>query len=67
MLAILAGSILIVNSMKSDVRLFCAYGRVFIEFQEGYTTWGTMMLDDQGAPIRCNDEVKTSTKLKDTI
>lgn len=53
--------------MKSDVRLFCAYGRVFIEFQEGYTTWGTMMLDDQGAPIRCNDEVKTSTKLKDTI
>jgi len=67
MLAILASTILIVKSNQTDVRLFCSYGRIFIEFQEGFTTWGTIMLDDQGAPIRCSDGVKTNTKLKDTI
>lgn len=68
MFATLIGAVLIVKSNQSDVRLFCAYDRVFIEFQDGYTTWGTIMLDDQGAPIRCSNEVKTNTKqLKDTI
>jgi len=67
MAVILAGCVWIVNSTRSDVRLFCSYGRVFIEFQEGNSTWGTIMLDDQGAPIRCNDEIKSHTKLKDTI
>lgn len=66
MLGIVVSAVWLVNSTRSDVRLFCAYGRVFIEFQEGSTTWGTLMLDDNGAPIRCHDD-SIKTKLKDTI
>lgn len=55
----------IVNSTRSDVRLFCSYGKVFIEFQEGSSVWGTMMLDDDGIPVRCDRNTKTT--LKDTI
>lgn len=52
-----------IGSTRSDVRLFCSYGRVFIEFQEGFTTWGTIMLDDDGLPLRCNDkEMRTKTR-----
>lgn len=66
MAVILAACVWIVNSTRSDTRLFCSYGRVFIEFQDGNNTWGTLMLDDNGAPIRCNND-KVKTKLKDTI
>lgn len=64
-LAVVVTAVWIVNSTRSDVRLFCSYGRVFIEFQDGDNVWGTMMLDDDGVPIRCDNNIKT--KLKDTI
>ena len=50
------------NSNRSDVRLFCSYGRVFIEFQEGYTVWGTIMLDNNGLPVPCDENIKTNYK-----
>ena len=53
----------VVNSTRSDVRLFCSYGRVFIEFQDGNNVWGALMLDDDGIPMRCNSvELKTRAR-----
>ena len=65
MIAVVVSAVWIVDSTRSDTRLFCAYGRVFVEFQEGGTTWGTIMLDDDGVPVQCDRNIKT--KLKDTI
>jgi hypothetical protein len=38
----------------STTRLFCAYGKVFVEFEEPRYTWGTLMLDNNGKPMPCN-------------
>jgi hypothetical protein len=45
---------------RVETHLFCAYNRVFVEFQEDGGRWGTLMLDSIGRPIPCfeNDEVK---------
>jgi hypothetical protein len=40
-------------------RLFCAYGSVFVEFEETGNVWGTMMLDRNGRPVPCKDEEET--------
>lgn len=45
----------------SHTRIFCAYGKIFIEFTENGSTWGTMMLDDRGVPIPCSSEEKLDT------
>lgn len=39
----------------THTRLFCAYERVFVEFEEDGHTWGTMFLDHNGKPIPCTD------------
>lgn len=49
---------------ETHVKTFCAYDRVFVEFTEGNSTWGTMMLDRNGKPISCNDDdedIRSST------
>ena len=46
------------SSTTTRVRLFCAYGKVFIEFEEKYNTWGTMWLDDSGRPITCDEDAE---------
>ena len=55
----------------SDVRTdtFCAYGKVFVTFKHQNHFWGTIMLDDRGAPIPCsdNDDVKEIAKFKGII
>ncbi len=45
---------------RTETHLFCAYNRVFVEFEEDGSRWGTMMLDHIGRPIPCfeNDEVR---------
>ena len=50
------------STTGSDVRFFCASGRVFVEFEERGHTWGTMWLDDVGAPISCDPKIKTVGK-----
>lgn len=48
----------IMSDMKSTeihTRTFCAYNRVFVEFEEGKKTWGTIMLDTRGKPIPCSE------------
>ena len=41
---------------STNVRLFCAYGKVFVEFHEKSNIWGVIMLDNSGRPIRCRDD-----------
>lgn len=47
-----------------ETRTFCAYNRLFVEFEERGHIWGTMMLDDNGLPIRCNDTTTNSISNK---
>jgi len=44
-------------SISNDIhaRRFCAYGALYVEFQQGNTIWGTTFLDDNGRPVRCTD------------
>ena len=37
---------------------FCAYGRVFVEFQKGGKVWGTVFLDDFGKPLSCDKNLE---------
>jgi hypothetical protein len=39
----------------THTRTFCAYNKVFVEFEEGSKTWGTLMLDSKGKPIPCSE------------
>ena len=41
---------------RTDTHVFCAYGRVFVEFEEDGKRWGTIMLDYDGRPIPCREE-----------
>ena len=45
-----------IDRTRSESNLFCAYGKVFVEFTDGRAVWGTMMLDDRGVPIPCGEE-----------
>jgi hypothetical protein len=47
---------------ETNIRLFCANGRVFIEFQEKNNTWGTMWINDDGMPVSCGRDEKTKYK-----
>ena len=38
---------------ESAIRIFCAYDRLFIEFEENNSRWGTMFLDNNGRPMSC--------------
>lgn len=48
-----------VSSNKShpitETRSFCAYGRIFVEFEDNGRIWGTLMLDFYGKPIPCKE------------
>lgn len=37
----------------STIRIFCAYDKLFIEFEENNSRWGTMFLDNSGRPMSC--------------
>ena len=37
-------------------RRFCAYGSVYVEFQQGNKIWGTTFLDERGNPVSCTDD-----------
>ncbi len=58
-IVLLLGSFYILAGKKveAESKLFCAYGRVFVEFHEGPAVWGTIMLDDSGMPLLCPKEV----------
>jgi hypothetical protein len=41
--------------LVTETRTFCAYGRIFVEFEESGKVWGTLMLDFYGKPISCKE------------
>ena len=47
---------------RADARVFCAYDRVFIEFEEDGKVWGTLWLDDDGRPVNCQSNTVLKTK-----
>ncbi len=40
-------------------KTFCAYGKVFVEFEDNGHKWGTLMLDWQGRPTMCDTNETT--------
>ena len=49
---------------KTEAHIFCAYNRVFVEFDEDGKRWGTTMLDYNGRPIPCEEH---DVKIENTI
>ena len=46
-------------NLESQSSTFCAYGRIFVEFDDGGKRWGTILLNDNGKPIPCDDPTGT--------
>jgi hypothetical protein len=40
----------------AHTRTFCAYGNVFVEFDEDGYRWGTVLLNQNGKPIPCKED-----------
>ena len=40
---------------ETHTRQFCAYGRIYVEFQQGNKIWGTTFVDEDGKPIKCTE------------
>ena len=57
---IFAAAIFTTKHPVTETHVFCAYNRVFVEFDENGKRWGTIMLDYSGRPVPCqsDDEVK---------
>ena len=53
------------SAPRSVSHVFCAYNRVFVEFEEDGKQWGTMFLDYSGRPIPCHTE--DDVKIENTI
>jgi hypothetical protein len=48
------------KNYETATRSFCAYGRVFVEFEENGKVWGSIMLDMRGKPIPCKEDYNNS-------
>ena len=46
-----------ISMLNDDIhtRRFCAYGQVYVEFQQGNKIWGTTFLDERGKPVGCTE------------
>ena len=53
------------SSSRTETHGFCAYGRLFVEFEENGKRWGTIMLDYDGRPIPCRED--SDIKVENTI
>ena len=40
---------------STSTQMFCAYGRIFVEFSEGSYKWGALWLDANGRPVSCKN------------
>jgi len=43
------------DELDTQASTFCAYGKVFVRFKEGSKVWGTILLDNSGAPVPCQE------------
>jgi hypothetical protein len=48
------------QARQNNMRIFCALGRQWVEFQNGSATWGSMVLDINGQPVLCTS-IKNQT------
>lgn len=48
------------QARQENMRVFCALGRQWVEFQNGSATWGAMVLDMHGQPVLCTS-IKNQT------
>ena len=64
---IMAGVIMTKHEPETHTGTFCAYGKVFVEFEEEGHKWGTIMLDNQGHPIPCDEDNLEHTMTKEAI
>lgn len=53
------------SSGSVTTHVFCAYSRLFVEFDEGGKRWGTIMLDYDGRAIPCKED--DDIKIENTI
>ena len=44
------------KNYETATRSFCAYNRVFVEFEENGKVWGSIMLDMAGRPVPCKED-----------
>lgn len=54
-LAIVIWYVFSLRETDTHTSKFCAYGKVFVEFDDGKSKWGTLMLDWEGKPIPCKE------------
>jgi hypothetical protein len=62
--------VMVIARMENGVthaRTFCAYNRIFVEFEEGNKIWGTIMLDAKGKPIPCLESDTQETVRQENI
>jgi len=43
-----------VESSEVRARRFCAYSKLYVEFEHHDKIWGTTFLDELGRPVPCN-------------
>jgi len=53
------------RSSRTETHVFCAYGRVFVEFDDNGKVWGAIMLDYSGRPIPCQED--DDVRIQNTI
>ena len=46
------------QARQSNARVFCAFDRQWVEFQNANATWGAQMLDERGHPVPCDSKEK---------
>ena len=60
---VIAVSVVLIQMFTKEERthtsMFCAYGMLFVEFEDSKSKWGTVMLDPGGRPVSCDNEKKT--------
>ena len=66
------GTTYLLSTFDDDTHtsMFCAYGKVFVTFKQDRSIWGTILLDEKGMPIPCNDpdlKKQDSINFKGTI
>ena len=68
-LTVVFGIVILLPTREAELQssVFCAYGKVFVEFEEGNKKWGTIMLNDNGKPILCTEPTGTPVVSKDNI
>jgi hypothetical protein len=62
-ITLLVGFAVLIKNPRSmtETRTFCAYGRIFVEFEDSDRVWGTLMLDFYGRPIPCTEGIEPET------